>query len=55
MLPDSTSLLFFSAATLMVVIAPGPGMLFVISQGILGGPMIGVIAAILLQGCAAPP
>jgi threonine/homoserine/homoserine lactone efflux protein len=39
------SLLLFSLATLLVVIAPGPGMLFVISRGIGPGRKAGVIAA----------
>jgi threonine/homoserine/homoserine lactone efflux protein len=43
---DFTRLLFFSTATLMVVISPGPGMLFVISRSLSGGRKVGVIAAL---------
>ena len=42
---DTGSLFFFSVATLLVVIAPGPGMLFVISRGMAGGQKAGVTAA----------
>jgi threonine/homoserine/homoserine lactone efflux protein len=42
---DGTSFLVFLVATLLVVIAPGPGMLFVISNGIAGGRRAGVISA----------
>ena len=40
------SLLAFSLATLVVVIAPGPGMLFVISRGLAEGRKAGVVAAL---------
>ena len=43
---DATNLLFFSFATLLVVIAPGPGMLFVISRGLANGRKAGVISAL---------
>ncbi|UCH20818.1 MAG: LysE family translocator [Deltaproteobacteria bacterium] len=43
---DGTDLLIFSLATLLVVIAPGPGMLYVISRGIAGGRKAGIISAL---------
>ncbi|MFN2303107.1 MAG: LysE family translocator [Anaerolineales bacterium] len=43
---DATNLLIFSFATLLVVIAPGPGMLFVISRGLANGRKAGVISAL---------
>jgi threonine/homoserine/homoserine lactone efflux protein len=42
---DSSDLVVFSFTTLVVVIAPGPGMLFVISRGLAGGRKAGVVAA----------
>lgn len=42
---DGTNYLVFLVATLLVVIAPGPGMLFVISRGLAGGPRAGVFSA----------
>ena len=43
---DGSNLLIFSLATLLVVIAPGPGMLYVISRGLSGGRKAGVISAL---------
>ena len=43
---DGSNLLIFSFATLLVVIAPGPGMLYVISRGLEGGRKAGVISAL---------
>jgi threonine/homoserine/homoserine lactone efflux protein len=40
------TLMFFSFATFLVVIAPGPGMLFVISRSLAGGRKAGVISAL---------
>lgn len=45
MMFETSQFLLFSLATLLVVIAPGPGMLFVISRGIGRGRRAGVIAA----------
>lgn len=45
MMIQLTNFLIFSLATLLVVLAPGPGMLFVISRGIGRGRKAGVIAA----------
>ena len=42
---DLTNLFIFCVATLLVVIAPGPGMLFVISRGLSGDRKTGCIAA----------
>lgn len=43
---DSSNILISSFATLLVVIAPGPGMLYVISRGLAGGRKAGVISAL---------
>jgi threonine/homoserine/homoserine lactone efflux protein len=43
---DGSNLLIFSLATLLVVVAPGPGMLFVISRGLARGRKVGLIAAL---------
>jgi threonine/homoserine/homoserine lactone efflux protein len=43
---DGSNLLFYSFATLLVVIAPGPGMLYVISRGLVGGRTTGIISAL---------
>ncbi len=43
---EPTTLMIFSFATMVVVIAPGPGMLFVIARGLAGGRKVGVISAI---------
>lgn len=43
---NSSHLLIFSLATLLVVIAPGPGMLYVISAGLVGGRKTGIISAL---------
>jgi threonine/homoserine/homoserine lactone efflux protein len=43
---DGGNLLIFSFATLLVVIAPGPGMLYVISRGLGGGRKAGVVSAL---------
>ena len=43
---DGSNLLFFSFATLLVVIAPGPGMLYVISRELVGGRKRGIISAL---------
>jgi threonine/homoserine/homoserine lactone efflux protein len=45
MMFETSQFLLFSLATLLVVLAPGPGMLFVISRGIGGGRKAGVNAA----------
>jgi threonine/homoserine/homoserine lactone efflux protein len=42
---DADTFLLFLTTSLLVVIAPGPGMLFVISSGLKGGRTKGVIAA----------
>jgi len=43
---DPASLFVFSVATFLVVIAPGPGMLYVISRGLSGGRKTGSVAAL---------
>ena len=43
---EGSNLLIFSFATFLVVIAPGPGMLYVISRGLAGGRRAGVISAL---------
>jgi threonine/homoserine/homoserine lactone efflux protein len=43
---DVANFLFFFAASLLVVIAPGPGMLFVISRGLAGGRKAGFVSAL---------
>ena len=43
---DITNLHLFFVATLLVVIAPGPGMLFVISRSIAGGRRAGIVSAL---------
>ena len=43
---ELNTLVVFSFATILVVIAPGPGMLFVISSGISGGRKDGIISAL---------
>jgi threonine/homoserine/homoserine lactone efflux protein len=43
---DRANLLTFSLAILLVVVAPGPGMLFVISRGLARGRKVGVMAAL---------
>jgi len=43
---DTNNLLIFCFATLLVVIAPGPGMLFVISHGLSAGRKAGIISAL---------
>ena len=43
---DITNLQLFFFATLLVVIAPGPGMLFVISRSIAGGRKAGIVSAL---------
>ena len=43
---NASNLLIFSVATLLVVIAPGPGMLFVISRGLAGGRKAGLFSAL---------
>jgi threonine/homoserine/homoserine lactone efflux protein len=45
-LMDITNLQLFIFATVLVVIAPGPGMLFVISRSIAGGRKAGIISAL---------
>ena len=47
---EGGNLLVFSFATLLVVIAPGPGMLYVISRGLEGGRKAGVISALGASG-----
>ena len=43
---DITNLHLFFVTTLFVVIAPGPGMLFVISRSIAGGRRAGIVSAL---------
>ncbi len=43
---DMTNLQLFFFATLLVVIAPGPGMLFVISRSLAGGRKAGIVSAL---------
>lgn len=42
----SSDFLLYLAACLLVIIAPGPGMLYVISRGLASGRRVGVVAAL---------
>jgi len=45
MVIDSGALLSFVAAVLVIQLVPGPGMLFVLANGIVGGAGAGMVAA----------
>lgn len=45
-MPDSTRLLLFLTAALLLAVAPGPGMLYVLARSLAGGKRDGVLSAL---------
>ena len=44
-MPDATSLLLFTGASLLLIVAPGPDLLYLVSQGAAHGPRAGLATA----------
>lgn len=44
-MPDTTTLLLFVTASLLLIIAPGPDIVFLVSQGVTRGPRAGFVTA----------
>jgi threonine/homoserine/homoserine lactone efflux protein len=44
-MPDTTTLLLFVTASLLLIVAPGPDIVFLVSQGVTRGPRVGFVTA----------
>jgi len=47
---ETSTLLFFATASLLLILAPGPDIIFLISQGVTRGPAAGLTTALGLAG-----
>jgi threonine/homoserine/homoserine lactone efflux protein len=52
-MPSPSTLAAFSVASLLLILLPGPAMLFLVARGVAGGPRVGALSALGIEAATA--